>query len=137
MAHSILQVAVRAIDCEVGLKVDLARVERSAASGRHYVYQCCSVANSTASARNKGTCANRLNIRRDELEPRILYALQHRLMDPMLFKEFCDEFTLEMNRLRMEGRAALVAQREEQEHIQRELDGAIQAVLDGVPRCPD
>jgi len=42
MAHSILQVAVRAIDCEVGLKVDLARVERSAASGRHYVYQCCS-----------------------------------------------------------------------------------------------
>jgi site-specific DNA recombinase len=28
-------------------------------------------------------------------------------MDPALFKEFCDEFTREMNRLRMEGSASL------------------------------
>ena len=57
-----------------------------------------------ATARNKGTCTNRLNIRRDQLEPRILHALQHRLMDPALFKAFCEEFTREMNRLRIEGR---------------------------------
>jgi site-specific DNA recombinase len=34
-------------------------------------------------------------------------------MDPALFREFCDEFTLEMNRLRMEGRASLEAARSE------------------------
>jgi site-specific DNA recombinase len=72
-----------------------------------------------ATARNKGTYPNRLNIRRDQLEPRILHALRHRLVDPTLFKEFCDEFTREMNRLRMEGRAALDAQRKAQERIAR------------------
>jgi site-specific DNA recombinase len=54
--------------------------------------------------RNKGTCDNRTNIRRDRLEERVLNALRFHLMDAALFKEFCDEFTREMNRLRMEGR---------------------------------
>ncbi|WP_240334308.1 hypothetical protein [Sphingobium estronivorans] len=60
-----------------------------------------------AAARNKGTCGNRVNIRRDRLEERVLHALRHHLMDPSLFKDFCDEFTREMNRLRMEGRASI------------------------------
>jgi site-specific DNA recombinase len=34
-------------------------------------------------------------------------------MDPALFKEFCDEFTREMNRLRMEGSASLETARSE------------------------
>ena len=51
-----------------------------------------------STASNKGTCKNRMNIRRDRLEARVLDALRHHLMDPALFREFCDEFTREMNR---------------------------------------
>lgn len=60
-----------------------------------------------STARNKGTCDNRINIRRDRLEERVLNALRHHLMDPALFAEFCDEFTREMNRLRMEAGASI------------------------------
>jgi site-specific DNA recombinase len=60
-------------------------------------------------AREKGTCDNRLTIRRDEVEARVLKALEHRLLNQELFDEFCDEFTRDMNRLRMEHRANLSA----------------------------
>ena len=60
-----------------------------------------------STARNKGTCDNRKNIQRDRLESRVLNALRYHLMNPALFKEFCDEFTREMNRLRMEGSASI------------------------------
>ncbi len=43
----------------------------------------------------------------------MLNALRYHLMDPGLFKEFCDEFTREMNRLRMEGSASIEAERSE------------------------
>ncbi|WP_448956660.1 recombinase family protein [Labrys neptuniae] len=75
-----------------------------------------------STARNKGTCDNRNNIRRDRLEGRVLDALRHHLMEPSLFKEFCEEFTREMNRLRMEGRASIDAAEAELKRIERELD---------------
>ncbi len=62
-----------------------------------------------STARNKGTCDNRTNIRRDRLEERVLNALRHHLMDPALFKEFCDDFTREMNRLQMQARTSIEA----------------------------
>ena len=37
-----------------------------------------------STARNKGTCDNRLTVRQDELEGLVLSALQSRLMDPAL-----------------------------------------------------
>ncbi|MDF3626170.1 recombinase family protein [Brytella acorum] len=86
-----------------------------------------------STARNKGTCENRLTIRRDILEKSVLNGLRTQMMDPALFKEFCDEFTLEINRLRMEKGADLVALKSELPKIERELDKAIQAILDGVP----
>jgi site-specific DNA recombinase len=58
-------------------------------------------------ARDQGRCDNHLTIRRDEVEARVLRALQEKLLRQDLFKEFCDEFTREMNRLRMEHRAGL------------------------------
>ena len=42
-------------------------------------------------------------------------------MEPELFKEFCDEFTREVNRLRIERGAGLAAMRGELPRIQREL----------------
>ena len=58
-----------------------------------------------ATARNKGTCHNRLGIGREALEQTILNGLKQHLMDPELFKEFCAEFIREVNRLR-HGQAA-------------------------------
>jgi site-specific DNA recombinase len=84
-----------------------------------------------ATARNKGTCNNRKNIRRDQLEARVLNALSHRLMEPALFKEFCEEFTREMNRLSMEGRASIDTARTEIKRIDRELDTLLDLILKG------
>ncbi len=86
-----------------------------------------------ATARNKGTCNNRLNIRRDALEKSILTGLNTHLMAPDLFKEFCQEFTREVNRRRIERSTDLESRRRELERTDRELDKAIQAILDGVP----
>ncbi|MFD2439948.1 recombinase zinc beta ribbon domain-containing protein [Paracoccus kondratievae] len=46
-----------------------------------------------STARNKGTCDNRINIRRDALEASVLNGLRKHLMEPALFREFCTEFT--------------------------------------------
>ncbi|WP_454819262.1 recombinase family protein [Labrys neptuniae] len=87
-----------------------------------------------STARNKGTCDNRKNIRRDRFEARILNALRHHLMDPALFKEFCDEFTREMNRLRMEGRASIDTAEAELKRIDRELEKIMDLYLkDAMP----
>ncbi|SDF50102.1 hypothetical protein SAMN05216337_105839 [Bradyrhizobium brasilense] len=83
-----------------------------------------------ATARNKGTCNNRLNIRRDALEASVLSGLHTHLMEPELFREFCQEFTREVNRLRIERGADIEAQRRELERTERELDKAIQAILE-------
>ena len=86
-----------------------------------------------STARNKGTCDNRLNIRRDALEASILNGLRKHLMEPELFKEFCAEFTREVNRLRIERGADLEGWKREHERTDRELDKAIDAILQGVP----
>jgi site-specific DNA recombinase len=85
-----------------------------------------------STARNKGTCGNRTNIRRDRLEERVLNALRYHLMDPALFKEFCDEFTREMNRLRMEGRASIDSARSELGRIEKRIDATVDAIADGM-----
>jgi hypothetical protein len=82
-----------------------------------------------ASARNKGTCDNRLNIRRDALETSVLKGLETHLMEPELFKEFCAEFTREVNRLRIERGADLSAMRAELPRIDRELDKLLKLIL--------
>jgi chorismate mutase len=86
-----------------------------------------------STARNKGTCSNRLNIRRDRVEVRVLNALRDRLMDPALFTVFCEELTKEVNRARIEARTSLEAARHEIERINRELKKLVQAIMDGVP----
>ncbi|UXT21138.1 recombinase family protein [Agrobacterium tumefaciens] len=73
-----------------------------------------------STARNKGTCENRVNIRRDELESRVLNALRNRMLEPAIFAEFCDAYTQESNRLRMEARANIGVAEAEIEKIGRE-----------------
>ena len=84
-----------------------------------------------STAHNKGTCDNRVNIRRDQLEARVLDALRHHLMDPALFATFCEEFTGAANRLRMEARADIEAAKAEIARIERELDRMVDMIAKG------
>ncbi|PTQ11334.1 resolvase [Sphingomonas oleivorans] len=86
-----------------------------------------------ATARDKSTCDNRLNIRIETLEASVLSGLRTHLMDPALFKTFCEEFTREVNRRLIERGATIAAWRKELEKIERELDKAIDAILAGTP----
>lgn len=85
-----------------------------------------------ATSRNKGARENRTNIRRDRLEERVLNALRYHLMDPALFKEFCDEFTREMNRVRMEGRASIDTAKSELSRIEKQIKATVDAIADGM-----
>ena len=82
-------------------------------------------------ARDQGTCSNRLTIRRDEVEQRVLHALQEKLLRQDLFEEFCEEFTREMNRLRMEYRANLSSAERELERVRASIGKIIDAIKAG------
>ena len=84
-------------------------------------------------ARDQGRCDNLLTIRRDDVEARVLKALQEKLLRKDLFEEFCEEFTREMNRLRMEHRATLTAAEREIERIEVRRKKLVQSIIDGVP----
>ncbi|WP_036044847.1 recombinase family protein [Bradyrhizobium yuanmingense] len=85
-----------------------------------------------ATARNKGTCNNRRNIRRDTLETSVLSGLRTHLMEPELFKEFCEEFTREVNRLRIERRTDQDAWQSELGRVEKQIRGIIAAINDGM-----
>jgi site-specific DNA recombinase len=84
-------------------------------------------------ARDQGRCDNHLTIRRDEVEARVLRALQDKLLRQDLFEEFCDEFTREMNRLRMEHRASLSAAEHEVDRIEARRKKLVESIMEGVP----
>jgi site-specific DNA recombinase len=86
-----------------------------------------------STARNKGTCHNRITVRQKTLEGLVIGALQSRLMDPALLAEFCDEYTRHLNRLRTEQNSSLVAARGELARLTKQRENIIQAIKDGVP----
>jgi site-specific DNA recombinase len=81
--------------------------------------------------RDRGTCTNKLTIARQEVEERVLRALQDKLMRKDFFEEFCREFAKEMNRLRMEHRAGLSGAKRELERVKREIEKVIDAIVQG------
>ena len=84
-----------------------------------------------ATARNKGTCDNRLNIRTDAVEAIILAGLKNHLMDPDLFKAFATEFIAEANRIRMEETADVDAARRDLSRVTQQIDKLVMAIADG------
>ena len=74
-----------------------------------------------STARNKGTCANRLTISERKLETWVLGTLQSRLMQPAVCEVFCTQYTQEMNRKRMEDNASVNANRTELERTERAI----------------
>ena len=85
-----------------------------------------------STAWNKGTCGNRLNIRRDRLEARVLTALKDHLINPELFAVFCEEFTRRMNERRMEASAALGIARSGLARVDRQIRSMIEAIKNGM-----
>ena len=84
-----------------------------------------------ATARNKGTCTNTRTIRGDVLEETVLGGLQHRLMDDELLSLFCDEYTKQINALRMAESAGRAKDEARLKQIDREQDRIIDAIADG------
>jgi hypothetical protein len=83
-----------------------------------------------AAARNKGTCNNRLNIRIDKIEEALVAALKSKLMAPGLFKEFCQAFHAEVNRLRHEENATAEAEKMELGRVDRRIRKLVELITD-------
>ncbi len=94
----------------------------------------CSAVSTTligcSTARNRGTCDNRVNIRRDELESRALNAMPTRPVDPVLFAKFREVFTQGMNRLRTECHSGITAVRAETEKIDHDEKNLVDLYLE-------
>ncbi|RZF63222.1 hypothetical protein EWE75_17500 [Sphingomonas populi] len=50
-------------------------------------------------------------------------------MDPALFAAFCDDFTRELNRVSMEGGAAITPARAEIDKLERDIDATIEMMI--------
>jgi site-specific DNA recombinase len=81
-----------------------------------------------STARNKGTCANRVNIRRDVLEQRVLTSLHTHLIDPALFAQFCDEFTGEFNSMKDGGHVTRDSSANPKKRAQKTASGGPETV---------
>jgi site-specific DNA recombinase len=92
-----------------------------------------------ANVRNRGTCDNRLTIRRDALEDAVLNGLKNSLLHPDLIREFVEEYSREFNRLRREQSMAQAVSRNELARVERQIRSMIEAVKDGfyVPTMKD
>ncbi|MDA5556449.1 recombinase family protein, partial [Shimia sp. MMG029] len=88
---------------------------------------------SCSTAKNKGTCSNKLTIKREDLEAKVLHALNANLMDERLVETFCQEYTKRMNELRREQNAARSSFVKEQGKLTREKEKIVQSICDGVP----
>jgi site-specific DNA recombinase len=85
-----------------------------------------------SNARNRGTCNNRLTIRRDVLEASVVLGLKTHLMQPELVKEFAAEYHRELNRLNGAREGAYAQQREELARVERQIRAVIEAIKDGM-----
>ncbi|NDW46697.1 recombinase family protein [Ruegeria sp. PrR005] len=85
-----------------------------------------------ANARNKGTCNNRLTIRRDALETRVLSGLKDQLLHPDLIAEFVSAYQAEYNRLASEATRDKAKSEEELAKIVRKIDSIVEAITEGM-----
>lgn len=86
-----------------------------------------------STARNKGTCDNRLSIRRDVIEASVLEGLKDHLMHPDCVKEFVTEFHKEMNRLAATQDTERDRLTRDLVKTERDIKKLIEAIKEGVP----
>ena len=86
-----------------------------------------------AGARDRGICSNRLTIAREDVESRVLRAMQDRLFRAEPFEAFCRRLTVRLNELRQLERAQADADALELATVDRQIGHLLQAIKDGVP----
>jgi hypothetical protein len=85
-----------------------------------------------ANTRNRGTCDNRLTIRRDVLEETVLRGLKDNLLQPELIHEFVSTYQQEYNRLRRTQANEHAAARAELASVERQIRNIVEAVKAGL-----
>jgi site-specific DNA recombinase len=85
-----------------------------------------------ASARNRGTCANRKTITREAVETRVLNGLQSRLMHPDLIREYITTWQQEMQKERLETLSARGEQERRHAKVMKEIDAIVTAITQGM-----
>ena len=85
-----------------------------------------------SNARNRGTCNNRITIRRDVIEASVLSGLKTHLMHPDLVKEFIAEYHREINRANAEHQAAREGHKDELARVDRQIRAIIEAIKEGL-----
>ena len=85
-----------------------------------------------ANTRNKGTCDNKLTVRRDRLEEAVLDGLKDQLLHPDLIAAFVTEYQAEYNRLA--GNIAKDRSKAERKlsGVKRKIDQMIDRICDGM-----
>jgi DNA invertase Pin-like site-specific DNA recombinase len=86
-----------------------------------------------STARNKGTCSNRLTIKQDTLEQTVLEALQSNLMRPELIDAFCEEYTKHINSLRKTRFSKIDTCKRELAKLAKDKENIIEAIKSGIP----
>ena len=85
-----------------------------------------------ANTRNRGTCDNRLTIRRDVLEETVLRGLKDNLLQPELIHEFVATYQQEYNRLRRAQTNEQAAAHAELARVERQIRNIVEAVKAGL-----
>jgi site-specific DNA recombinase len=78
-----------------------------------------------------GACTNRRTMRRDELESRVLVALQTKMLDPGRFERFCAGWAAKWATLARERESTRAGARQELAAVERRIQGLIEAIADG------
>ncbi len=85
-----------------------------------------------ASSRNKGICENRLTIKREVFESRVLTGLHDQLLHPDLIATFVAEYQKEYNDLMRDAAKGRRAKEKELATIIRQIDQIITAITEGM-----
>ena len=85
-----------------------------------------------STARNRGTCANLLIIRRDVVEASVLSGLRTHLMHPDLVKEFIAEYQREINRMNAQVEETHARHKVELAQVERQIRAIVEAIKDGL-----
>ncbi|WP_343069823.1 recombinase family protein [Paracoccus amoyensis] len=88
-----------------------------------------------SAARNKGpaVCTNMRAIKREDLDARVLTALEQNLMDPEAVAIFCEEYAAERNRLQAEAHAGRGELEKELRQVTGDHEKLVNAIIAGVP----
>ena len=78
-------------------------------------------------------CTNMTVIKKDDIEGRVLHALEHHLMDDEAVRVFCEEYAAERNRLEKAAGTFRATREAELHQVQRDHDKLVDALLEGVP----